>query len=178
MGLDRPPLGGEEVRLLLRPVIITMALVVIIETLVEIVILLVGRRGAAAVEAALGCNDGLSIGAGAHHGEPLGSPIDSRSVPRRESLAFLFISVGHAEVTICVVSIVREGFRIVPQKRPVVPKGLPEYFGSPNDTGVVREHIMQLLEKRAIYPVSTQVAASGITSPLLLVKKKGGQKPA
>src|SRR5689334_9646762 len=42
-------------------------------------------------------------------------------------------------------------------------------------TGGGKDHVKELLNKEAIYPIDSATATRGFTSPLILVHKKGGE---
>jgi hypothetical protein len=67
------------------------------------------------------------------------------------------------------------GYKIPLVGTPIIPRGLPECYGSSSQYGLVQEHVQELLDKNAIYEVDSTVAIHGFTSPLLLVRKKSGQ---
>ena len=72
-------------------------------------------------------------------------------------------------------SIVSEGYKVPVMSTPAVPAGLPDFFGPATYEAKVMEHVQGLLKKGTVYEISRRRADGGITSPLLLVKKKSGE---
>ncbi len=72
-------------------------------------------------------------------------------------------------------TIVEKGYAIPTMEEPVVPRDLPEFFGPKEKEKEIKKHVEELLEKDAIYQVNGTKARQGVTSPLLLVKKKNGK---
>src|SRR5690606_5552613 len=72
-------------------------------------------------------------------------------------------------------SVVTDGYMIPASRKPFIPKNLPEFFGAQEKEKVVHDHVVELLQKGAIYQVDESQAREGATSPLLLVKKKNGK---
>lgn len=73
------------------------------------------------------------------------------------------------------VSILRHGYTIPLMEKPFIPPDLPDFYGPTGMESLIDAHVLDLLEKNAVYQIKDlRDVRRGFTSPLLLVRKKSG----